>query len=1434
MMKKIIFILLLLPIFGFNQTIIYSTDSDRELIQTDINGINPNTLYTTDNSTTFIKSVAMDNVNNKVYWNERDHNTNGLSKLMRSDINSFNEELVLNISTNNMENLQILKDTNLIYWSTDNGKVYNNANGLQNMILTGWITMTTMCVDEYNEHIYIFGWNGSNYLYRTDLDGANGTFLTEANHDAQESFFDPVNNKVYYISNSKISSYDITTDLHTLIIDLGLNGWSSGTPTEMIVYELSSGNPKIMWTAVTDGAIYSVNDDGTGYQVVVTDGNIYSVAIKEISTQTGVVHDILQYDSSAKKILYSTDSDRELIQTDINGINPNTLYTTDNSTTFIKSVAMDNVNNKVYWNERDHNTNGLSKLMRSDINSFNEELVLNISTNNMENLQILKDTNLIYWSTDNGKVYNNANGLQNMILTGWITMTTMCVDEYNEHIYIFGWNGSNYLYRTDLDGANGTFLTEANHDAQESFFDPVNNKVYYISNSKISSYDITTDLHTLIIDLGLNGWSSGTPTEMIVYELSSGNPKIMWTAVTDGAIYSVNDDGTGYQVVVTDGNIYSVAIKEKTGRIQGSVYLDINSDGNYDTTDIPLGNQILELENVNGEKTYLTTKPYGNYSFDVDTSQYTLRFFTDTLWTETSNTYSYNINVGPDTTISNLNFGIAPQITKGDMFVDITTSSTVCNMPTSIWLNVKNIGAMTINDVNLELWFDDTYTVLDPAGGTVNGNKISWNFPIDFDPYLFTGQDTMLNVSVQIPPAPVNGSFIDSVRVSPVQSNLLEMKSNNNFDSISNVLLCSYDPNDKQVVPQKCFYDELDTLDYTIRFQNTGNYPATTVRLVDSLDFEKLDILSFEFIGASHAHTWSLSSPSVLEVVFNNIMLVDSSVSFDDSQGFFKYRIVVRDSLSDMQSTSSAAFIYFDLNSPIVTNLPVVNFIDDGNCFYGGCMDTLAQNYDPFAIVNDGSCLYCDISTNMIVTQNSSGNCDGLIIANSSSSYGPISYLWNTGSTQSIIYGLCSGIYSVSILDTLGCSISETVFIGVAGGCTDTLACNYDSTVLFDDGSCLNIFGCTDSTAFNYDSLANCDDGSCSPSIYGCTDPNAINYYPGANVNNGTCIYSGCTDPLALNFNPSATIDDGSCIYSFNCTTPRPDGLYAYDIIDTRAKIGWNNMNDSACMVWKYFVRYREVGTNSWDTKSAGVGNGLCNFGLNTVNKQLLNLSPNTTYEFKMKAFYCDSTSSNYSPAVQFTTVDVCPDMINLTATTFNNNQSKVRFDWDTTGVYTFARIILRVDTAGSNWQTAGGFGVYYPSLFINKFGLQSGETYRAQGRTFCDSNITAYRSPSWTSPIYWTQPGSIREGGGLSIKNLDVYPNPSNDLFNITFNSDKQQDLKIRIFSIVGAEVYGEDKQQFVGEYIKQISLDNYGKGIYFLEIETNDGVVNKKLILQ
>jgi len=462
-----------------------------------------------------------------------------------------------------------------------------------------------------------------------------------------------------------------------------------------------------------------------------------------------------------------------------------------------------------------------------------------------------------------------------------------------------------------------------------------------------------------------------------------------------------------------------------------------------------------------------------------------------------------------------------------------------------------------------------------------------------------------------------------------------------------------------------------------------------------------------------------------------------------------------------------------------------------------------------------------------------------------------------------------------------------TCFVTVLG-CTDSTACNYNPSANTDDGSCLTAWGCTDSTATNYDPsatcddgsctycvygctdsigsinynpLATCDDGSCIAIIYGCTDSTAYNYYAGANTDDGTCCYVagctdplatnynasacvddgtctycvyGCTDPTATNYNSSATCDDGSCILPTACTEPIPTGVYSYDVIDERAKIAWDNMNDSLCMVDKYRIRYREAGTTAWSSKTMQ-GSGLCLNGLNTTVKQMLNLTHSTTYEYYMKAWYCGGAAGGtpWSALQTFTTQGICPDITNLTVTPNPNNNTRATFCWDTTGTYLYARVKYRVDTAGSAWINVGGFGVYYPTTCKQKFGMTPGEDYKATGRAFCDPNMSAYNS-NWTPFITWTQPGTIRAEGGTAIGNLDVYPNPSRDIFNVTFTSEDIQDLEVRIINVVGETVYTENLEQFVGEYTKVIDLEDYTKGIYFLEITTNTGVVNKKLILQ
>ena len=199
--------------------------------------------------------------------------------------------------------------------------------------------------------------------------------------------------------------------------------------------------------------------------------------------------------------------------------------------------------------------------------------------------------------------------------------------------------------------------------------------------------------------------------------------------------------------------------------------------------------------------------------------------------------------------------------------------------------------------------------------------------------------------------------------------------------------------------------------------------------------------------------------------------------------------------------------------------------------------------------------------------------------------------------------------------------------------------------------------------------------------------------------------------------------------------------------------------------------------------------------------------------------------------------MDACPNIANLVVTTPNPTRAKFTWD-DSNGSYEFARINIRVDSistpTSNNWFNAGGFGTYYGVFTNTKNGLIPGETYRAQAKTWCDPAGGPYKSASWTPLVFWTQPNPARVEGESLVTNLDIYPNPSKNVFNIAFISDDVQNIELRIINVIGEVVYSNKLNEFIGEYTRKVDLTNYKKGVYFLDVTTNDGVVNKKLILQ
>jgi uncharacterized repeat protein (TIGR01451 family) len=133
----------------------------------------------------------------------------------------------------------------------------------------------------------------------------------------------------------------------------------------------------------------------------------------------------------------------------------------------------------------------------------------------------------------------------------------------------------------------------------------------------------------------------------------------------------------------------------------------------------------------------------------------------------------------------------------------------------------------------------------------------------------------------------------------------------------------AYDPNDKQAVPTgygAAHYVAPNTpLEYTIRFQNTGNDTAFTVVLRDTLS-AWLDPATVRPSASSHPYTWNLSGTGYLTFTFDNILLPDTATNLDASHGFIKYAIWPKDSVPLESVVLNRAGIYFDFNPPIITN----------------------------------------------------------------------------------------------------------------------------------------------------------------------------------------------------------------------------------------------------------------------------------------------------------------------------------------------------------------------------------------------------------------------------------------------------------------------------------------------------------------------------------
>jgi uncharacterized repeat protein (TIGR01451 family) len=138
-------------------------------------------------------------------------------------------------------------------------------------------------------------------------------------------------------------------------------------------------------------------------------------------------------------------------------------------------------------------------------------------------------------------------------------------------------------------------------------------------------------------------------------------------------------------------------------------------------------------------------------------------------------------------------------------------------------------------------------------------------------------------------------------------------------------IMDSFDPNDKLVLPAGVSSEHFTSfgqeLEYTVRFQNTGNDYAYQVIVVDTLA-DNLDVSTLRVLGASHRYQFSVSGKGhpVLTWTFDHMNLPDSGRDQAGSNGLVKFAIKPVKGLAEGTRVENFADIFFDYNLPVRTN----------------------------------------------------------------------------------------------------------------------------------------------------------------------------------------------------------------------------------------------------------------------------------------------------------------------------------------------------------------------------------------------------------------------------------------------------------------------------------------------------------------------------------
>jgi hypothetical protein len=401
---------------------------------------------------------------------------------------------------------------------------------------------------------------------------------------------------------------------------------------------------------------------------------------------------------------------------------------------------------------------------------------------------------------------------------------------------------------------------------------------------------------------------------------------------TNCGITCIPNFGTVYHSVPSLDSVPLCGIFNSNGcnaywNISGKTYFDNNADCIAETSDMRLKNIKLQLWSggILDEEIYSGNQ--GLYSFDLDSfGNYEVKI--DTLTTPhriicpVNGSYQDTITV-TDSLDYGQDFSFACKPGFDITAWSISTWSLVTGNYATIAMGAGDIsnfygvhcaagisGAVTVTINGPASYSSPASGALTPS--SVSGNLLTYNIA-NFGAVNFNSD---FNFIVQTDTtAPIGSQVCFTVSVTPTAGD--NNPSNNTLTHCFTVVN-SYDPNEKEVYPSGDIDTAQKWLTYTINFQNTGTAEAQHIYVTDTLDSD-IDASSFQLLAYSHQPMVQIKE-NVVRFNFPNINLPDSNTNEPLSHGYVQYKVKLKDNLPIGTHISNTAYIYFDFNSPVVTN----------------------------------------------------------------------------------------------------------------------------------------------------------------------------------------------------------------------------------------------------------------------------------------------------------------------------------------------------------------------------------------------------------------------------------------------------------------------------------------------------------------------------------